>query len=153
MPLLDWDPSYRVDIDDIDDQHWRLFDCVKRIEDSLNKGVGPNITQQVIEELTQYALEHFAAEEQLFAQFDYDEADHHKALHGNFCVRLEEFKSLYSQATHPVDQNLFGYLKAWLRSHVLVDDKRYADAIRAKHQVVIASQTKGVKQPQPSSAC
>jgi hemerythrin-like metal-binding protein len=86
---------------------------------------------RTLEELERYTLSHFAAEETFMRVTNFALFDAHKAQHAAFVMRVAKEKAAVV-AGQTISFDVLTFLKDWLVDHILVADKAYADATRAK---------------------
>lgn len=83
---------------------------------------------EVIDELVDYTLSHFAFEEELMEEAGYPFSAAHKRVH-------EVFASAYPNtgcvsAGEDIVDDYRGMLSRWLFNHIRNDDKAYADSVK-----------------------
>ena len=129
MALIEWQDSYRVSVDELDDDHKRLIDIINRIDEAekAHKSV-----QWVLEELRNYAAYHFKAEEDRMAAADYPDIEEHKREHAVFVEWLTTVERTYNmspEAHFHMSETVDRYLREWLTHHILSVDMRYKGRI------------------------
>ena len=68
MSYVEWDESFSINIDTIDNQHKKLLDLIDQsIEAVLSKDVEKSM--DVIEKMRKYSVEHFSTEEKFFKKW------------------------------------------------------------------------------------
>jgi len=108
----------------IDHQHRGLVDIINALYDiTLNKNSGTTLAR-VFEDLNQHIDEHFACEEQLFAQTGYPRALEHRAIHEAFRRRIADYRASARGAKDTiVAAELLHLLKQWLNGHMQDADR------------------------------
>lgn len=128
MALLIWQNDLDTGIEEIDRQHRRIVEMInqlhvaQRTHEQLAVG-------EVIEELVDYTMSHFAFEEELLEEAGYPFTAAHKRVHEVFIRRVNEFR-LRFQAGEDVSDDLKHLLSRWLFNHIRNDDKAYAEDVR-----------------------
>ena len=115
--IFEWDNSFSVANEEIDQQHKMLFDLANSIGDDLNQ---QRIKKNIIV-LYKYTREHFAAEEQMMQRISYPKFEEHKEIHKDLITKLntisaqpfEDDESVYDFITFVYD---------WLTHHILNKD-------------------------------
>jgi hemerythrin len=92
----------------------------------------------VIAEMIDYTISHFAFEEALMEDAQYEFYHAHKRIHELFVGRAGEYKKRFDADEDIVDE-LFDVLKRWLFNHIRNDDKAFAPAVQARLKAVEAS--------------
>ncbi len=127
-------PEFYTGIDAVDTQHQRIVDMVNQLnmvrkanyKDAMqkNKAVG-----DVIAEMIDYTLSHFAFEEELMENAEYMFYKAHKRIHNLFVQRAMEYKERFVSGEDIADE-LYDTLTRWLFNHIRNDDKAYAQAVK-----------------------
>ena len=125
MALIEWQDSYSVGIDEMDADHKRLIDIIKRIDEAEKSG---RSVQWVLEELRNYAEYHFRAEEERMIAADYPGIDEQKQEHKAFVEWLASVERTYNltpEAHFYIAETVNDYLSDWLTHHILLIDMQY----------------------------
>jgi hemerythrin-like metal-binding protein len=131
MTLIEWQDSYSVGIANLDNDHKRLINIIKRL-DEAEKSEKP--VQWVLDELRDYAEYHFKAEEECMKAADYQGIDEQKREHKAFIRWLVSVERTYK---HSADAHILlaetvnNYLSDWLTHHILVVDMQYKGQLEA----------------------
>jgi hemerythrin len=124
--FVEWSDSLSVGIQEIDEQHKVLINLINRLfDETIVKQASLSVTEEVLEELIQYTIVHFAVEESLFRIFDYPGIDQHMSLHVDLKKQVLELQKKIKQG-QAVNNDLLLFLKKWLTNHILQEDKQYA---------------------------
>lgn len=124
--LITWQDSYSLGMDEIDDQHQFLFQIMNRIWHAIVQRADVGTVVSLIEELEQYTIAHFTAEETYLRMIRYPGFDVHKQAHQGFISRVAVEKQSIL-AGNSITLDLLHFLKDWLVNHILVVDRHYAD--------------------------
>jgi hemerythrin-like metal-binding protein len=130
--LLAWSESLSVDIRLIDDQHRQLVHLINRLFRAMQTGSGRQETAAVLNELVEYTVYHFNAEEELFSRHGYPEEIPHKNAHKQLVAQVLAFQQKFKSGDSELDMELLQFLKDWLVQHIMKTDKRYAGFLRGK---------------------
>jgi hemerythrin len=128
MGLTTWKAEYSVGIDEIDDQHKMLIDCIanleRSIEDNDEKQRWTAIHYAIVQ-LSDYTRIHFSVEESLMRILDYPQRETHIAQHKVFVSFLQDIqrKSITRDVT---EDQIARFLRDWLLMHISNEDKNYA---------------------------
>jgi hemerythrin-like metal-binding protein/PAS domain S-box-containing protein len=133
----EWSERYSVGVDILDEQHRRLLRlCARaaRILEAPEAGALPDI----LEEMRQYAAEHFLTEERLLAEAGYDAVDAQTQEHQAYMTGLADLMlSAAAGALEPAAVHRF--LLSWWLSHILESDMAYKDFMAQAGQRTDAS--------------
>ena len=128
MALLQWQDTLDTGIEVIDDQHRRIVGMINQLHQAQTGG-SQLLVGDVIDELVDYTLSHFAFEEELMEEAGYPFCAAHKRVHEVFTRRVSEYR-LRFQAGEDVVDELKSMLARWLFNHIRNDDKAYADSVK-----------------------
>lgn len=131
MSFLKWDPSYSVHVACCDEDHKRLITTINKLHDAMLDGRGADQAQSILEELAEYAQNHFATEEALMKKTAYLELDSHRAEHRVFLQKVEQFRAEHAGCNRCDAIELAEFLREWLTRHVAKTDRRYSAHLNA----------------------
>lgn len=125
--------EFLTGIDAVDNQHQRLVKMVTQLDD-VRKTSYPSMNQkqkaigEVVSEMVDYTISHFAFEESLMEDANYKFFKAHKRIHELFIKRAGEYKERWSSGEDIVDE-LYDVLHRWLFNHIHDDDRAYAPSV------------------------
>jgi hemerythrin len=129
MVFMEWDNNLNTGIDVIDNQHKRIIGFINELHDCVENNDSEKVTE-IIEDLLEYTLTHFAFEEELMVQCGYDLSEGHKETHNEFAAKIDEYKARNS-AGDDIAKELMEELRHWLASHIQYDDSDYIPIVKA----------------------
>jgi hemerythrin len=120
---LHWTSALSVGVPALDDQHRELFRRVDRLLDAMLRNDRTEAARLLLF-LREYAIVHFAAEEQLMWETGYPDATRHSAEHQSFSATLRSLDADFREhgATAPLVLQLERHAVGWLRDHVYFTD-------------------------------
>lgn len=127
MGYWHWGPELELGIDVIDSQHRRIVDYINQLHDAKIKDDHGRIGE-VLDELVDYTLTHFAFEESMMAQGGYPLTEPHKQVHDRFTQQIHRYREQH-QSGADVANELLGALRVWLTNHIQRDDRDYVVAV------------------------
>lgn len=128
-----WTSDLNTGIDVIDDQHKRIVDYINQLESSMVKS-SHLVVGEVLDELVDYTMSHFAFEESLQEEAGYPFLKPHKAIHGVFIRRVGDFQARY-KAGEAIAEELHHMLSIWLVHHIKRDDMAYVAEVKNSLQL------------------
>jgi hemerythrin len=128
MSYITWSDDIATGINVIDGQHKRIIHYINRLTDAKNLDA-PDITGNVLTELIDYTLSHFAFEESLMDDAGYSAAAIHKRTHDAFREKIQDYQARH-QSGDDVNQELFQLLNIWLINHIADDDSSYVPVVK-----------------------
>lgn len=130
--FITWSDLYKLGIDIVDAQHKKLVDLINKLHDAFTEGKAHEVTEDIIDEMLNYADYHFQMEETLFDKHNYPESAEHKIVHNDFFEKANDYKARVLNGEKNVHYDLLKYLKEWLINHIQGEDVKYADYFRSK---------------------
>jgi hemerythrin-like metal-binding protein len=120
-----WEEKYSVGVEEIDNQHKRMFSTINELLDTINTNSTEESLGHIIESLVEYKKFHFATEEKYFKEFNFDGEEEHIQKHEEFNDRLNQLKEKYPKYTIEFAFELIDFLEDWLINHLMVVDQTY----------------------------
>ncbi len=141
MENIAWNSDLNIGIEIIDNQHRRIVSMVNQLNMVRRKHqVGTedrmSVVGDVIAELVDYTLSHFAFEEALMEDATYPFFRAHKRVHNLFVKRVGEYQVRFQNGEDITDE-LHGMLSRWLVNHIRNDDAAYGPAIKASMNIAV----------------
>ncbi|VAW57888.1 Hemerythrin domain protein [hydrothermal vent metagenome] len=128
MSYIEWTDDFSTGIKVIDAQHKRIIHYINQLTDA-QKFNEPELVGEVLLNLTDYTLSHFAFEESLMEDAQYDAISIHKKTHDSFRNKIISYQTRY-HAGENISDELFQILNIWLINHIADDDNNYAPVVR-----------------------
>ena len=130
---IEWTAELETGIAEVDQDHRRLVGLINEL-DALVSGDGdPGRVGEIIDALVDYTDYHFHREEGLLNRAGYAAAAAHARLHAGFGQFLGGMVGACMLDPGPVTaRRLTDYLHSWLVDHILVEDKKFAAALRSQ---------------------
>ncbi|MFO8021674.1 MAG: bacteriohemerythrin [Perlabentimonas sp.] len=125
MPLFEWSKKYSVNISSIDAEHKVLFNLMNMLFDSLSEGKSHELVNDIVQEMDDYAKNHFQTEEFHFKKIGYPYLNEHKRLHNYFIGEVAKFKDKVIRNEPSVSIKLIEFLRDWFIEHIMRADMQY----------------------------
>jgi hemerythrin len=118
---IQWTPEMSVGVAKLDDDHKELIALINAVAEA-----GPSFAE-VFSKLLDYVGFHFDREEDYLDSIDYPDYDNHAAAHDALTDRMTALMKQHADnALARVDPEISEFLFDWLKSHIMVEDKKYA---------------------------
>lgn len=114
-----------IGVEQIDNEHCRLFELVNETADLLMKdNVSRSDVTKLFQELNDYAVLHFAHEEEYMESINDPELPRQREMHQAFVVKLKELElgDIKSKDDKETVKNILEFVARWLFSHILSSD-------------------------------
>jgi hemerythrin len=123
-----FDSSFLVGIEQIDQEHRRLFEIAARVHDALNSpATNVDDTSAAIVDLLDYTTTHFTNEEALMEAARYPELEAHRQLHRRLLAKARdmEIRAMGQESYLPLELSQF--LGHWLIDHIQTEDRKFGE--------------------------
>lgn len=128
MSYIIWSDSLATGINVIDNQHKRIINYINMLTDAKDLN-SSEITGDVLTELVDYTLSHFAFEESLMDDAGYSAAAIHKRTHNAFREKIQDYQRR-NDAGDDINTELYQLLNVWLMGHIAEDDNSYVPTVK-----------------------
>jgi hemerythrin len=126
MPdFIVWNLKYTVYVKALDEEHKRIIGVINRMYIARNRANLREILEDALDQLTDYAMTHFAHEEQLMAKYRYPDWKKHRLEHRVFVKKMSVLKMNLLVNEIKIHEELFEFLKKWWQHHIQIEDKKY----------------------------
>lgn len=132
MSLIQWNDTLSVSIETIDCQHQQLIQLINDLHQAMKERKAKEILGRIIEELSQYAQEHFMTEERLFIKHGYPQQASHINEHNRFIDQVVDFKNSFKAGRAALSLDIMNFLNQWLLDHIRKSDKAYSPFLQGK---------------------
>ena len=136
MPLIAWNEDYSIGVPQLDEHHQHLFFLSNRFHDIFVKEAPSQDLSPLFDELIDYIIYHFAAEERLMQELRFPEYETHRKEHETFSKRLVELDKQSSQDKKHLLIETVVFLHTWLKSHILQSDAEFGRFIALDYNAV-----------------
>lgn len=127
MKLMTWDSSMSVNVKVFDTQHKKVVDMINRLASSMENHKGSDAVAKTLDELLEYVVVHFSAEEVYFDRFMYIDSKAHEKQHKFFVKKITGMKDALRAGGTILSGDLLLFLKDWWVNHIMVTDKMYSE--------------------------
>lgn len=127
-----WRDEYSVGIEAMDNDHQHLLELILRTFKSLSSARGKDKTAEVIDELIEYTVTHFAREEGLMREHGFPGLEGHIKEHEMMRSKMLEFKDNLDSNSSKVSSEVLRFLQNWLVNHITSTDKQYSEFLLGK---------------------
>lgn len=130
MTEIQWSEKLSVMIDEIDDQHKKIYNMINQLSEDYQRHIEPERLQLELVEMIIFICTHFQTEEGYMRRLDYPEYQSHKDQHSELISRL--INELKTFDDHPVESagNILELLSSWLiDDHIWIADGKFGGFI------------------------
>lgn len=132
--MIPWLSQYEVHVSDIDHQHRELFRMLNGLLDATWDGKGKEFTNQALQFMANYTVNHFATEEAYMRTYAYPGYTEHKKVHDDLTTQVVEFIRSYNEKgiTTELLVTMVLELGNWTRDHIREMDRKLGQFLVSK---------------------
>ncbi len=127
--LISWSQKYSVNNALMDSQHKKLIGLINELHSAMSLGQGKNILKKILDELIKYTQIHFASEEKLMMQANYEELAEHRHIHKILTQQVIRLQIKFKEGKTLLTIEVMEFLRNWLINHIEGTDKKYSKVI------------------------
>lgn len=127
---LDWNEIYNIGHKEIDEQHQKLFEILNDLNDARENGNGQNMLESIFKRLVDYTVYHFSMEENIMNEINYPKVEEHSNAHEEFISKIYHCEHNSETGNLLTSISLLDYLKRWIISHILGEDKEFGEYLK-----------------------
>ncbi|OVE82627.1 hypothetical protein BVY03_00510 [bacterium K02(2017)] len=131
MKILEWKQDYNLNIAHIDGQHSKIVDYINQIRIAAGSDEKTDIIYDTLNSLREYSQNHFREEEFLMKENNYNKLEEHINQHNYFISRITDIRLKLKKKEPVLLVELTAFLFGWLIKHICIEDKKYAEHIKA----------------------
>lgn len=120
MPLMQWDETMSVGLDELDEQHMELITLINETFAAIQRGDEDLL--RVLDHMRGYADVHFETEESVMSSCAFPELDAHREMHERFREKTRDFQDKQQSGTNLAE--VFIFLSRWLTNHIMIEDRK-----------------------------
>ncbi len=124
-PLFRWIDTYQLGIEEFDAHHQKLVQLLNSSYYAFVADSHPQSLVRILDELSEYTVYHFSAEERWMLNHGYPGLTEHIKQHEAFKVKLAELQHARQNLNITLNNELFSFLADWLATHILESDAAY----------------------------
>jgi hemerythrin-like metal-binding protein len=133
VSIIEWKDAYSVRIQSLDIQHKKLLEIVNRVSQMM-EAPDPSAKEcfVILNELAEYADDHFATEERLLKEHGYPRLAQHLKEHVLFTGEVFKLAQMLEKDMPALRRRVTDFVKDWYISHVLGTDREYIEFLTSK---------------------
>ena len=131
---MQWNSTFSIGVDKIDEQHQRLFQLATQLEEELAGRQAAETVGDALKLIVDYTSYHFKDEESLMAQINYPDLESHRALHKQLIDKVRAILLDIRLGRPLTVADLISFLYQWIVEHIEKEDKKIGVAIQARRQ-------------------
>ena len=125
MPLINWEKSFEIGIEELDDHHKQLVELLNKTYDDIITGADHETLEKILNALIDYATYHFTAEEYWMKLHGYPGLTQQCQDHNMFIERIIQIRKDFREGKYNLTIEVLYFIKNWLQEHILEKDAAY----------------------------
>ena len=132
--IVKWDEDkYNIGVDLFNKHHKRLVDLLNLLHSIIDGSNNKKHIKIIFNELANYTVYHFKAEEDVMLKYDYNGYNLHQIQHQKFLKTVIDAIEAYNEGITMVELiKLLDFLREWILNHILVTDMKYKEFFKDK---------------------
>lgn len=124
---LTWDESISVKVELFDNHHKKLISLINKLYQSMENGEGNAVLLSILEELIDYTVYHFSAEEEVFEKYNYPDKEVHIKQHQGFVAKAKDLYAGLQGGSSILTNEVLDFLQEWVVTHIMKTDFKYSE--------------------------
>ena len=147
LKRMEWQDSFSVGIDEVDDQHKTLVALLNQLHAAIRDRRGSDACRETLDRLAEYTVTHFRLEESLMKASNYAGFAGHKQQHEDLIAQIAILRGKLDEHDTSISFELLHFLQVWLTKHINESDKRFGAYFQmSDHSTVYSKWTGEVSQ-------
>lgn len=116
MAFVQWSDALSTGVSEIDEQHKSLVQMLNTLHEASSGGNNA-VAADIVAQMKQYALMHFATEERYMKRNKYPDMLDHMSEHAFFVTKVKDFTATNAEEVNMLPA-VMDFLKKWLVEHI-----------------------------------
>ena len=130
--LFRFGSQWSVLVDDMDDEHNKIFDYCNEIHLKVKNGAKQEDALPILKDLASFTTYHFAEEERMMKTHNYPEFDSQKRAHTALLANVGDTIKNIEEGVRVNMISVIVFLTEWLKGHILGEDIKYGKYFEAR---------------------
>lgn len=125
MPLLEWNETFQLGIEQLDTHHQHLVELLNSAYDNFLEDSSVETLATTLDELFDCVIKHFYVESQYMGETSYSGYAEHLELSKSFSAQVEIMRKDIRAGWGNIPLEMLAFLKNWLTYNILIADASY----------------------------
>jgi hemerythrin len=135
LEKMDWDPSFSVDIPEIDALQQKMFALFNVLIDLKENDSELKDCTNMIAEINEYCKFYFSKEEEYLKKEGYPDFESHLREHRQFVKTTIGLRREVAENADNLTYEMIHDLREWLKNHITRSDSLYVPYLRIKNYI------------------
>ncbi|MBN2756345.1 MAG: hemerythrin family protein [Bacteroidales bacterium] len=127
MAFLNWENSFSVGVDSLDEQHKVLIEMINDFYENIKTRSNKENISLLLKKMKEYTILHFKTEEAYLKKINFPQTENHKKEHDKFIEKVADVEKKFNEGKMVLSVEITTFLKEWLKTHILIIDMKYAN--------------------------
>ncbi len=128
---MNWRPDFELGIPEIDQQHRKIIELINALNEAYINGETKHILENIFDEITHCANDHFRTEEILFKRHNFPFTKEHTLQHEYFSRKMLDYKNRF-EVGQSIASRVPLFLMKWWTDHILDSDREYVELVKSQ---------------------
>ena len=124
MVLIEWKDEFSVGVPDVDHEHRQLVGLINELHAALSAKDPDFTVMDFLGEIYAHVSAHFALEEKIMRERNYDQFEDHKRDHERLLDELRDIMDNYEENAYFSDAEFAAHVEHWFSEHFRTRDAR-----------------------------
>jgi hemerythrin-like metal-binding protein len=124
MALIEWKDAFSVGIADVDHEHRELIELINKLHAAMSGGNSSLTVLDFLGEIHAHVSAHFALEEKIMREHNYDQYQDHKDDHERLLDEIRDIMDDYEEDAYFSDEEFASSVEHWFTGHFKTRDSR-----------------------------
>ena len=125
MALIAWRKAFEIGIEAVDHEHRELIELINELHERLGRGATRETVAEFLGEIHARISAHFALEERVMRELEYDEYADHKEDHETLLDDIRDIMDAFEEGSYAeFEAELGEQLETWFGGHFRTKDAR-----------------------------
>ena len=127
-----WTPELSVGVEEIDQQHQRLYSIIEQLAQARRQDLDRKSVFSILSRLVDYSDYHFRTEDNYMIENEYPLFLSHRKEHLAYIKKMGDLITLLEKKDASLSDGMLTFLCDWWKRHVAESDMKYARYIKAQ---------------------
>jgi hemerythrin-like metal-binding protein len=124
MALIEWKEQFSVGVADVDHEHRELIGLINKLHDAMSGEHATLTVPDFLGEIYAHVSAHFALEEKIMREHNYDQYLDHKEDHERLLDEIRDIMDDYEENAYFSDDDFASHVERWFTGHFSTKDSR-----------------------------
>jgi len=130
MSEFEWSEQLSIGITPMDQDHQKIIALMNELDQAHERKATVGEIDRAFKRLADFTRQHFREEEAYMEEIGFTGIGSHKMIHKKLLTNMDQHYQTF-KSTSALNDEVFIFLRFWLKSHICGIDRKYADVALA----------------------